>query len=69
MKRAEGRKTKWGEVGAAWKNDAKGNVSIRLNPGVVLRWDDELTLLLVKPRVQEVGSIIEFEDPQLQDEG
>jgi len=32
-----------GEVGIAWRNET-GNLSIRLNPGVVLRWDDGLIL-------------------------
>jgi len=33
-----------GEVGIGWLNQ-DGSVSIRLNPGVSLRWDDDLSIV------------------------
>lgn len=33
----------WTLVGKAWRTGA-GNLTLHLNPGVVLRWDDGLTI-------------------------
>jgi hypothetical protein len=36
---------KKGRVGAGWKND-DGNITLQLNPGIVLSWKDDIFLSL-----------------------
>lgn len=50
--KAEGKKNQKGndffhQVGVGWMNE-KGQVSIKLDPGTVLRWDDGLKIHLFK---------------------
>ncbi len=39
----EGERYEAGEVGCAWQSD-NGNITIKLNPGVVLSWNDGLVI-------------------------
>lgn len=40
------------QIGAAWKING-GGISIQLNPGACLRWDDELWVSLFVPMTEE----------------
>lgn len=51
----------WHQAGAAWFNDG-GSISIKLNAGITLRWDDNLAIYLFpaevragRPRQDKIG--------------